>query len=200
MARLVSKVYGEALYDFAKEENLLEKMCEEAYDISHVFSTSKELNEFISNPKVSIKGKAEFVKNLFINEIWSGTLAKNFRVFNININKGESPKILDFVSLIIEKGRAKDIKDIMNYFIHLALKDKNIGEAEVVSAIELDDKKKKEIKNRLVETTEYKDFIIDYKVDESLISGLRIKVNDKVFDNTYKMKLFDIKKHLLFTE
>ena len=38
--------------------------------------------------------------------------------------------------------------------------------------------------------------LIDYKVDKSLIAGLKIKIDDKVFDKTYKSKIFDIQKSL----
>ena len=67
MARLVSKIYGEALFEFAKENNQLEKMYEEAYDIFQVISNSKEVQDFLISPKVSADEKIKFVKELFIN-------------------------------------------------------------------------------------------------------------------------------------
>lgn len=196
MARLVSKIYGEALYDFAKENNQLEKMYEEAQDIIFVWNNSDELKDFLANPKVGIDEKVSFVRELFVNKVWSVAIAKALRLFNIDINKGENPKILDFISIVIKKGRAKEIANILKDFSHRTLKSKNIGEAEIISAHELSDDKKKSLEDKLIASTEFEKFIIDYKVDESLIAGLKIKIDDKVLDKTYKTKMFDLTKSL----
>ena len=85
---------------------------------------------------------------------------------------------------------------MLRHFTHLVLGDKNIGEAEVVSASELSDDKKEALTKKLISSTNYDNFIVDYKVDKSLIAGLKIKIDDKVFDKTYKTKIFDIQKSL----
>lgn len=196
MARLVSKIYGEALYDFAKENNQLEKMYEEAQDLIFVWTSSDDLKEFLSNPKVSTDEKVTFVRELFINKIWAGPMAKVLRFFKIDSNKGEDPKILDFISIVIKKGRAKEIANILKDFSHRTLRSKNVGEAEIVSARELSDDKKKALEEKLIASTGFEKFKIDYKIDESLIAGLKIKIDDKVLDKTYKTKMFDITKSL----
>ncbi len=196
MARLVSKIYGEALFDFAKETNQVEKMYEEALDIIDVFNTSGEVKNFLANPKVSTDKKAEFVRELFVNSFWSKPESQAFRFFKANAKKGENPKIIDFLTIVIRKGRQKDIVPILKHFMHLTLNDKNIGEAYVVSASELSDDKKKKLEEKLVSVTKYETFIVDYRVDASLIGGLKIKIDDKVLDKTYKTKIFDMSKSL----
>lgn len=196
MARLVSKIYGEALYDFAKSENQLEKMYEEALDIIEVWTSTDDMKDFITNPKVSTDKKVDFVREFFVNNVWSGPVAKVLRFFKIDITKGVDPKIIDFLSIVIKKGRQSEIVPILKHFIHLTLKDKNIGEAYVTSASALSDAQKTELENKLVSITKYDKFIVDYMIDESLIAGLKIKIDDKVFDKTYKTKIFDITKSL----
>lgn len=196
MARLVSKIYGEALFNYAKEQNQLEKMCEEAYDILAVLESSNELKDFIVNPKISLDEKISFIRDLFVKNFWSGSVAKVLRVFHIEIKKGEDPKILDFVALVFKKGRQGELKAILRHFIHETLKCMNIGEAEVVTAKELNELQKSELSKKLIDTTDYKNFIIDYKVDESVMAGIRIKIDGKVFDNTLKTKVTDISKSL----
>ena len=196
MARLVSKIYGEALYDFAKEQGQLEKMYEEAQDIIEVLESGDEVKDFLSNPKASTDEKITFIRELFVDKFWAGPIAKMLRFFKIDLKKGEDPKILDFVSIVIKKGRQHDIVPMLRHFSHLTLSDKNIGEAIVTSASELSDKQKEELENKLVSVTRYDKFIVDYKVDESLIAGIKIKIDDKVFDKTYKTKIFDITKNL----
>lgn len=196
MARLVSKVYGEALFDFAKENNQLEKMYEEALDIIEVFTKSSEVNNFLNSPKASVDQKISFLRTVFIDKFWSGPIAKIFKFFHIDINKGSDPKILDFLSIIVRKGRQKEIVPILKYFTQLVLHDKNIGEAHIITAKELTESQRKALREKLINTTNYDNFIINYTIDESLIAGLKIKIDDKVFDTSYKTKLADISKNL----
>lgn len=176
MARLVSKVYGEALFDFAKESNSLDVMYENALDIINVFNINSEVHDFLLNPKITNDQKIEFLNTLF--------------------SKLDNKKILEFLSIVIKKGRQKEIVPILKHFTHLTLKDKNIGEATVYSAKELTDTQKNTLEQKLISTTSFDKFIVDYNVDESLIAGLKIKIDDKVIDTTYKTKIFDISKSL----
>ena len=196
MARLVSKVYGDALYNFAKENDQIEKMYEEALDIVEVFAISKELQECVYSPNVSVEQKIGLMKNIFCDKLWTGPAAKIFKFFHINISKGNDTKIIEFLELVLKKGRQKNIVPILKYFAHLVLVSKNIGEAYVVSAHKLNDTQKKQLEKKVVETTKFDKFNINYGVDENLIAGISIKIGDKVFDNTYKTKLGDISKNL----
>ena len=196
MARLVSKIYGEALFDFAKENNQLEKIYEETQDIILVWESSSELNDFLANPKVTTDEKVKFVNELFLNKIWSGSAGNEFRLFKIDGKKGDDPKVLDFISIVIKKGRTKEIASILKHFSHLTLRSKNIGEAEVTVAHELSDEKKKALEEKLVSSTNFDKFLINYKIDESLIAGIKVKIDDKVLDMTYKTKMFDLTKSL----
>ena len=196
MARLVSKIYGEALFNFAKEQGQTEKMFEEALDIIEVFSSDDYAKEFLTNPKVGAEEKIKCVRELFVDKLWAGPVGKATKYFKIDGSKGDNPKILDFIAIVVRKSRQHELVSMFRYFIHLVLRDKNIGEAEVVSASELSDDKKEALTKKLVSSTNYDNFIVDYKVDKSLIAGLKIKIDDKVFDKTYKTKIFDIQKSL----
>ena len=55
---------------------------------------------------------------------------------------------------------------------------------------------KERLEEKLINSTQFDKFIVNYNVDESLIAGLKIKIDDKVYDTTYKTKLFDISKNL----
>lgn len=196
MARLVSKIYGEALFDFAKEQNQEEKMYEEACDIIEVLSVNGDVKDFLTNPKVTADEKIKFAKELFVDKLWMGPAGKTAKYFKLDAKKGEDPKIMDFISIVIKKGRQEELLHMLKHFTHRVLKDRNVGEALVVSASELSDDKKEALSKKLVSVTNYDEFIIDYKVDKSLIAGLKIKIDDKVFDKTYKTKIFDVQKSL----
>lgn len=199
MARLIKKVYGDALFDYAVANNIVEKTYEESKDVLDVISSSKDLRSFLVDPRLSKEQKKEAIKSLFSDKLWkeNAILSKVFSIFNSsNIKKGENTKIFNFLNIIIDKGRAGDLTDILSYFTDKVREYKGVGFAEVSSAYELDDNQKKTLEKKLIDTTKYDSFDINYKVDETLISGLKIKIKDRLVDSTLKTKLEDISKNL----
>ena len=59
----------------------------------------------------------------------------------------------------------------------------------MISAVPLNENQKKKIEKRLLETTRYETMEIDYKVDESKIGGLMIRIGDRVVDSTLRSRL-----------
>ena len=55
---------------------------------------------------------------------------------------------------------------------------------------------KEKVLSRLLVTTGYVDFEIDYIVDESLIGGMVIRIGDRVVDSSIKTKLDEFAKDL----
>ena len=84
MAKLISKVYGDALFDYALENNLIEQTYEEAIDINYIFKTSKELRDFVNNPIISTEDKKKSIHDIFINNVWKGNFAKILSVFKLD--------------------------------------------------------------------------------------------------------------------
>ena len=179
MARLVSKIYGEALFEFAKETKNVDAVRSQVSDIIYLLNNSNEIMLFLKDPRISENEKKDFMKQV---------LSKTIENFNENI--------LNFIYTIIDKGRQKDLIEIFKYFIDLAYDYENIGRVEIFSAEALNDNQKELLEKKLIETTKYNSFVIDYNVDSSLICGIKIKIGDKVFDKTYKTKIFDISKNL----
>ena len=73
----------------------------------------------------------------------------------------------DFLNIIVEKDRQKDIPKIFEYFVDKAKEYKGIGKVKVVSATELSARQKEKLTKRLLETTKYTSFEVDYQVDPS---------------------------------
>ena len=56
---------------------------------------------------------------------------------------------------------------------------------------------KKKIKDRLLETTSFKEMEMDFSVDPSLIGGLKIRIGDRVVDSSISSKLDGLKSELM---
>lgn len=176
MAKLVSKVYGDALFEAAVEAKKMNEMFEEVKQLLVIFKDNAELQKMLENPKIIREDKENVIETVF-----------RGRVAN---------EIVELMKLMIAKGRYSEIESVFDYFIGLVKEEKKIGIAYVSTAIALSDKQKDEIVKRLLETTKYESFEMNYKVDESLIGGMIIRIGDRVVDSSIKTKLYELSKDL----
>lgn len=177
MAKLVKAVYGDALFELAVEENKTDALFEEAQAVLVSFHENRDLIKFLNHPKIENVKKQEVIKNIF--------------------EKFVSGDMTGFLVLIVSKGRYNDIPEILTYFIDKIKEYKHIGVAHVTSAKELNAGQKAAIEEKLQKTTEYQSFEMNYKVDESLIGGMIIRVGDRVVDSSIKTKLSGLSSELL---
>jgi F-type H+-transporting ATPase subunit delta len=101
-----------------------------------------------------------------------------------------------FLTIIVGKGRYNEIPAIFAYIEKRIKEYEKIGVAKVSAPMELTDNQKKAIEKKLLETTGYETFEIEYTIDESLIGGLVIRIDDRVVDSSIKTKLANMAKQL----
>lgn len=176
MAKLVSKTYGDALFELAVEENKLDLFVEEIQGVLTVLKENSELTKLMNHPKVMKEEKVKVVE-----KIYSGKV---------------SEELAGLMVLLVKKGRYNEIENIFNYFIQEVKEYKNIGTAYVVSAMELSEPQKEQVKKRLIETTNYVEIEINYAVDTSLIGGMVIRIGDRVVDSSIKTRIYELSKEL----
>ena len=158
MAKLVSKTYGDALFELAVEDNRTDSMLQEIEMVQSVLKENGDLQE-----------KLQVIETVFKGHI--------------------SDALTGFLRIVVTKGRYKDLPDIFAYFIARVKEYRKIGVAEVVSAVPLSESQKDRIERKLLDTTRYETMEIDYKVDESKIGGLMIRIGDRVVDSTIQSNL-----------
>ena len=105
-------------------------------------------------------------------------------------------EIVGIMTLMISKGRASEILSVFDYFIELVKEEKKIGRADVVTAVELNAEQKAKVEQKLLDTTKYETFEMNYSVDTSLIGGMVIRIGDRVVDSSIKTKLFELTREL----
>ena len=176
MAKLVSTTYGDALFELGLEQGNLDLLYEEAGGLQKTFSDNDELLKLLNHPKVIKEEKQKILKNVF-----SGRVSADME---------------GFLHIIVEKDRYREIPAIFAYFIHKVKEYKGIGTARVSSAKELTRIQKRALEKRLLETTRYKSFDVDYKVDPALLGGLVVRIEDRILDSSLKTQLDRLSKEL----
>ncbi|MBR4760913.1 MAG: ATP synthase F1 subunit delta [Lachnospiraceae bacterium] len=177
MAKLISKTYGEALFELAIEENRMDEFLEEAQLALRVIRENPEFSAMMNHPRIDQDEKVRVVENVF--------------------GASLSREITGLLRIIVQKDRYKETEEILSWFIDQVKQEKGIGQAHVTSALPLSDAQKKQIEEKLLATTSYKQMEMEYETDESLIGGLRIRIGDRVVDSSISNKLSDLKRELL---
>lgn len=176
MAKLVSKTYGDALFELALEEGRLDGFYEEASDVLAALEENKELSTLMNHPKIVKEEKLQVMENIF-----SGSVSK---------------EMTGFLLLIAEKDRFNDTVSILGYFIDLVKEYKHIGSARVTTPLPLSEAERAKVEERLLSTTDYESFEMDYRVDPGLIGGMVVRIGDRVVDSSVRTKLTELTRDL----
>ncbi|MBS5933668.1 MAG: F0F1 ATP synthase subunit delta [Clostridiales bacterium] len=176
MAKLVSKTYGEALFDLALEDGTLTTIIEEVNVVKEAMKKNPDLLKLLSHPKIKKEEKISVIENIFKGRV--------------------SDSLVGFLVIVVQKDRYDDLDGIFKYFVAKVREYKNIGVASITSAVELAEEQKKQIEQRLLQTTKYSQFELTFHVDKSLIGGLVIRIGDRVVDSSVKTKLQMLAKDL----
>ena len=177
MAKLISKTYGDALFELAVEENKVDDLLGEIGQLKDILEANEDFEKLMTHPKINKEEKLKVVTDVFKGRI--------------------SDELLGFITIIVSKDRYQEIDDILDYFLTEVKKYKGIGVATVTTAVPLREEQCKKIEQRLLDTTDYKSMEMHYKEDAALIGGMVIRIGDRVVDSSISTKLSELQKELL---
>lgn len=168
MAKLIGKRYALALFDAGQELEKVDDFKEELNYIIEILNKESELVSILEHPKISKKDKKELIVSVFGEDI--------------------SEEIKNFLYIIIDKGRERNIFDINKEYKTLYNENKNLVEAVAVTAVPMNkdsqDKLSVVLSEKLGKTVK-----IDNEVDKSILGGVLLKMENKVIDGTIKGRL-----------
>ncbi len=176
MAKLAATTYGDALFDLGVEQSKIDELYEEAKTVLEIFETNSELGKLLNHPKIEKQEKEKFIQTV--------------------LGEFVSRDITGLLTIMISKDRQGNIVDALKYFAERVKEYKKIGTAYVTTAKALTEDQKKKVIGKLLDTTKYVDFEMHYKVDESIIGGMIIRIGDRVVDSSIKTKLDELTRDL----
>ena len=177
MAKLVSKTYGEALFELAMEENKAQDLMEEIQAVQELLLENPDFDKLLKHPGIPKQEKLQVMTNVFKGRV--------------------SDELTGFLEIVINKERYGDLQAIFTYFTDKVKEEQKIGIAYETTAVALTEEQKKNVCARLLETSSYEKMEMHYSVDEALIGGMVIRVNDRVVDSSIRTKLSNLTKQLL---
>ncbi|MBR1866156.1 MAG: ATP synthase F1 subunit delta [Lachnospiraceae bacterium] len=177
MAKQVSITYGSALFEVAVENNALDTILEEVLFVKQTFLENEALGKLLLHPNVEKEEKIRVIEQIYKGKI--------------------SDEITGLMTMLVTKGHLKEFVPVFDYVIQAIKEEKGIGVAYISSAVQLKQEQKNRIEQKLLETTKYQEIEGIYQVDETLIGGLVIRIQDTVVDSSLKTQIAKLSNSLL---
>lgn len=143
--------------------------------ILNTFKTSADLRAILRSPVVS-----PFHKKRIVEEIWSDVI---------------DPLTMDFLKLVIQKGREGYMPEIVQAFDTRLDAQQRLVRVDVTSAVALDEKEQKSVLDAVSKRTS-KEAIGTFFVDPAVLGGVSIRIGDTVHDGTLKRQLEQLRSDL----
>lgn len=164
----IARRYSLALYEEAEIRSILDDVAVDALTVISLIDSSRELELFFKSPIID-KDK----KQSIVTEIFEG-----------KINKLS----LHMLLLLITRKREPETKNVFEDFLDLKNEKDGILKADVTTAIELNDEEKKNIKTKIDNYSKLNSQPT-FRVDDSLVGGFKIKINDTILDASITRQL-----------
>ncbi len=177
-SELIARRWAKALMELAMENEGISKddILDDLREVSAFLRESNDLRDAMNNPSVSVEEKQVVLSKLFQNKLM--------------------PIVYNFLIALNLKKRVGLISEIADEFQKELEQLRNIVRVHVTSAIDLNDGRKDEIKNRIAEKLK-KNVIIDWSVDCNIIAGLIFNINETIIDNSIRHKLENLSKMIM---
>lgn len=167
--------YAKALFDLAVEERQEDQFGQELIEIRTILTSHPDLERLLYHPQVQGADKKEMMKRIFDGQV--------------------SPLILNFMLLLIDKGRIDLLKSMVEHYQQLVREAKGILEVQVETAYELTSEDRAKLAAKLKQMTG-KEVEMKEVVNRALIGGLRVRIGDQVIDGSIQRHLERMKETL----
>lgn len=171
----VASRYASALLKAAVQAHSLEAVRTDVDLLRMAIGVSRELIYLLKSPVVQQDQKVTVLRNIFAERV--------------------SPMTMNFILLLLEKRREKELPGIVMSFDEQYNQHMGIADVVIRSAIELDEAQKNSILEKVRKYTG-KTVVARYIIDPSLIGGFLVKIGDTVLDGSVRHQLDNLKKAL----
>ena len=170
----IAEVYARALFEAAKENDVLDRVHDELGEVADALEENDELKSFFFSPSFSAEEKKDAVDKVV---------------------SGADERTVNFLKLLAERHRLPVLFRIRRDFDELWADERKLLSVSVTSAVELDDKLVKEIGKRIEEQTG-RDVELSSQVDPYVLGGLVVRVGNMVLDASIRNRLEKLRKQV----
>jgi F-type H+-transporting ATPase subunit delta len=170
----ISVRYSRALFQSALEKKILERVYQDMNHVGQV-CTVPEIRELLNSPIIVPSKKTRILHEVFGKDLNNLTYS--------------------LIDLVVRNGRERYLPAIARVFMSDTMKYKGITETVLTTAVRVDDKIKKQVTDFISSTFRTK---VELKeiIDQDIIGGFILRIDDKFMDASIRNKLRKINKEL----
>jgi len=167
-----ARVYAEALFDVAREKGKLDSIGADLDQFADAVAEDRDLQVFLFSPHFSSAEKIEGLGKAV---------------------SGADAELVNFLNLLIEKGRTTEIFRIRERFDHLWKLENKRLDVTVTSAVELDSAVVEKVGSEVERQTGQKVELAS-RVDGEILGGIVLQVGNMVLDASIRSRLEKLRK------
>jgi F-type H+-transporting ATPase subunit delta len=175
--RLASR-YAKSILDLAVEKNSLEAVLSDMRTLHQICAVSPEFELMLKSPV--IKGDK-----------------KRSVIFSVLAKQNISELTNGFIKLLVTKGREQNLPEIAAAFVTQYNLMKRIRTVKLTTATPVSDAIKKNIESKVAAFMPGDKMNMETIVDEKLIGGFVLEVEDQLFDASVQKKLNEIRSSII---
>lgn len=170
----IAEVYSRALFQAAKENDVLDRIHDELDQVDDALREENELQLFFFSPYFSSDEKKDAVERVV---------------------EGADPRLVNFLKLLAERHRMPVLPRIRRHLDDMWAEENRLLPVSVTSAVELDESLVREIGERIQEQTGRRVELSSH-VDEDVLGGLVVRVGNMVLDASVRNRLEQLRKQV----
>lgn len=165
--------YAKSLLDLVVEKNNLDVTLADMQLLDRICRSSADFTNMLRSPIIHADKK---------HQVMTAVLGKHIHTIT-----GE------FVKLLVNKGRESNLPEIAQAFISQYNAMKNIKTVKLTTAVAVDEKVKNNILEKVLGGLPNNTVELETAVDEKLIGGFVLEMEDRLFDASVRKNLHDFK-------
>ena len=174
---VAERIYANALFEAAKEKGRLDVAREELQEFVQAVQQVSELRALLENPEIDTRERTQALREILAD---ADELVRNFLL------------------LVTEKGRARELPGIVQEFEALVAGEEGILDVELTTAVELSEEESRGILDRIEGVSERK-LRATRKVDPRLIGGFVLQAGSHRVDASVRARLERLRRQMTGT-
>lgn len=173
----VARRYAKALFLASKKADIVASVEDDLNLMSAVSSQSPAFKRLLSNPSATREFKQEIFTKSFSDRVTAMTM--------------------QFVRLLLDKGREDNLDLIRLAFQELRREDQGVIQVVVTTTIDLNEVEKRKLIDKLTRASG-KTIEAEFETDSSLIGGIKVSYENYVLDGSVSGSLSRLKDRLIY--
>ena len=166
--------YAKVLFDSCSKSKLLNTIQNELSHIEYLFTKVPVFRLVLITKRINNENKVKIISNAL----------KDF-----------NPIVIEFLSAIINNNQSNELSNIIHRFNRLVNMQSDIKSIDIITAQQMDESYLQSVVQKISNNINTNPDINNI-VDESIIGGMKLRIGNKIFDNSINYQLNQLKKTL----